>query len=296
MTTHQSNKIHNKLEQYVSGIFAPYDGIKMASDLKANLLIDLQERFDELKKEGNDDDQAYSLTIASIGEIEETLKELTDQENSPEQGLVINFSGSDLVGSDFENVSAHKGVFYGSAMSRASFANSDLTGSSFKGSDLIGINFDHANLTDCSFTACALNGASFNKTILIRTKIFASDLADATLKGAKFTDAKFVVSDLTKTIFENCTFNNVQFEKSDLQGVSLDKQVFINVRFGDSSLKNTSFKGATLKNVSFTPPFAFTKKYISALKTINFDGAFIDKLSYNSLKGLGANVANVNIV
>ena len=57
-----------------------------------------------------------------------------------------------------------------------------------------------------------------------------------------------------------------------------------------------SFKGATLKNVSFTPPWSLTKKYYNAIKTIKFDGASMDKLTYAALKGLGANVSNVTVI
>jgi hypothetical protein len=43
--------------------------------------------------------------------------------------------------------------------------------------------------------------------------------------------------------------------------------------------------------VSLTPSFSLPKKYYNAIKTIRFDGAPMDKLSYNALKGLGAKAA-----
>jgi hypothetical protein len=68
------------------------------------------------------------------------------------------------------------------------------------------------------------------------------------------------------------------------------------VKFGEASLNEVAFKGATLKNVSFTPPFSLTKTYFNAIKTIRFDGAMMDNLTYNSLKGMKANLSKVTII
>jgi len=104
------------------------------------------------------------------------------------------------------------------------------------------------------------------------------------------------MTDLRKTVFENCIFNGVDFEYSDLRGLCLDGQTFIGVKFGKAALNEVTFKGATLKNVSFTPPFSLTKKYYNAIKSIRFDGAMMDKLSYNALKGIGADLSKVTII
>lgn len=42
--------MNEKLNQYVNGVFAPYNGVKSVDELQADLLTDLQERFNELKK------------------------------------------------------------------------------------------------------------------------------------------------------------------------------------------------------------------------------------------------------
>ena len=72
-----------------------------------------------------------------------------------------------------------------------------------------------------------------------------------------------------------------------------DRQAF---DCGEAALNEVTFKGATLKNVSFTPPFSLTKKYYNALKTIRFDGATMDKLTYLALKGMGADLSNVTVI
>jgi uncharacterized protein YjbI with pentapeptide repeats len=288
--------MNEKLMNYLNSVFAPYDGIKSVAELKADLLSDLQERFRELKAEGKDDETAFEMTIDSIGDIEQTVQEVANLSRSLERRVFTNFSASNLPKSDFAGVTAHKGKFEASALRGSDFAGADLTGSSFKSSDVREANFDGANLTDCNFTTLDLTGASFNKTILVRTEFSKSALTRAKFTDVKLTEVKLTITDLRKTVFENCIFNGVDFEYSDLRGLCLDGQTFIGVKFGKAGLNDVTFKGATLKNVSFTPPFSLSKKYYRAIKTICFDGASMDKLSYNALKGIGADLSKVSII
>ncbi len=288
--------MNEKINQYLNGVFAPYDGVKSVAELKADLLSDLQERFRELKAEGKDDETAFQMTIDSIGDIEQTVQEVANLSRSLERQVLTNFSASNLPKSDFAGVTAHKGKFDASALRGADFAGADLTGSSFKSSDVREANFDGANLTDCTLYVSDFTGASFNKTILVRTNFSTSDLTEAKFSNVKLIDVKLTLTDLRKTIFENCIFTGVDFKQSDLRGLCLDGQTFIGVKFGESALSEVTFKGATLNNVSFTPPFSLTNKYYRAIKTIQFDGASMDKLSYNALKGMGADISKVTVI
>jgi len=287
--------MNEKINQYLNGVFAPYDGVKSVSELKADLLSDLQERFRELKAEGKDDETAFEMTIDSIGDIEQTVQEVANLSRSLERKVLTNFSGSDLAKSDLAGVTVHKGKFEGSALGGSDFSSADLSGTSFYASDVREANFDGTNLTDCTLYASDLTGASFNKTVLVRTKFDVSDMTRAKFTDVKLVDVKLNMSDLKEATFENCIFSGVDFS-SDLRGVSFDGQTFIGVKFDKAGLNDVSFKGATLKNVSFTPPFSLSKKYYNAIKTIKFDGASMDKLTYAALKGLGANVSNVTVI
>jgi uncharacterized protein YjbI with pentapeptide repeats len=288
-----------KINQYLNGVFAPYDGVKSVAELKADLLSDLQERFRELKAEGKDDETALAMTIDSIGDIEQTVQEVANLSRSLERQVLINFSGSNLSKSDLAGVTAHKGKFEGSDLRGSSFAGADLTGSSFNASDVREANFDGANLTDCSFYALDLTDASFNKTILVRTNFSTSGLTRAKFSDVKLIDVKLTMTDLRKTVFENCIFSGVDFKYTDLRGLSLDGQTFIGVKFDMASLNEATFKGATLKNVSFVAAVTWTswsKKYYRAIKTISFDGATMDKLTYAALKGMEADLSNVTVL
>jgi uncharacterized protein YjbI with pentapeptide repeats len=291
--------MNEKLNQYINGVFAPYDGVKSVAELKADLLSDLQERFGELKAEGKDDETAFDMTIDSIGDIEQTVQEAAGLSRSLERQLLINFSASNLPKSDFAGVTAHKGKFEASALQGSDFSSADLTGSSFKVSDVREANFDRANLTDCNFYSLDLTDASFNKTILVRTEFNTSDLTRAKFTDVKLIDVKLTLLDLRETVFKNCSFEGVDFKLSDLRGVCLDGQTFIGVKFGEAALSEATFKGATLKNVSFLPKITWTswsKKYYRAIKTIRFDGAIMDKLTYAALKGVDADLSNVTVI
>src|SRR5262245_6155581 len=277
--------MNEQLNHYLDGVFAPYEGVKSVAELKADLLSDLQERFRELKAEGKDDETAFAMTIDSIGDIEQTVQEIANLSRSLERQVRINLTAIDLQESDFAGVILHRGTFTASPLRGADFAGADLTGSSFDVSDAREANFDRANLTDCNFSVTDLMDASFRKSILIRTTLSMSG------QGAKFIDVnlidvKLTKTDLRKTIFENCTYNGVDFNYCDLRGIRFDGQTFIGVKFDKSALNDVSFRGATLKNVSFTLPFSVTNKSYLAMKTICFDGATMDKLTYAALKGL----------
>ena len=288
-----------KLDQYLNGVFAPYEGVKSVAELKADLHSDLQERFRELKAEGKDDETAFAMTVDSIGDIDQTVQEMANLSRSLERQLLINFSASNLPKSDFAGVSARKSKFEASALRGSDFSGADLTGSSFKASDVHEVNFDGANLTDCSFYAVELKDASFHKTILVRTEFSTSDLTRAKFSDVKLIDARLNMTDLRETIFENCIFEGVDFKYCDLRGLCLDGQTFIGVKFDRTALNEVTLKGATLKNVSFHAPFTWTswsKKYYRAIKTIRFDGATMDKLTYNALKGMEADLSKVTVL
>jgi uncharacterized protein YjbI with pentapeptide repeats len=279
--------MEKKLEQFLNGVFAPYDEVKSVAELKADLLADLQERFHELKAEGKDDETAFEITIDSIGDIEQTVQDVANLSHSLERQVQINFNASDLPKSDFAGVVAHNGKFNASNLRGSDFSGADLTGSLFEVSNVHEANFDGANLTDCKFHVTDFTDASFKRTILVRTEFNTSDPAGAKFSDVKLIDAKLRMIDLRKAIFENCIFNGVDFNLCDLRGICFDGQTFVGVKFDKSTMNDVSFRGATLKNVSFTPPFSLTNKSYLAMKTICFDGAMMDKLTYATLKGLG---------
>lgn len=238
---------------------------------------------------------ASNMPIGNDGDMEQTVQEAANLPGSGRQ-VVTDFSAGNLAKSDFAGVTAHKSKFEASTLSGSDFSGADLTGSSFKVGDAREANFEGANLTDCSFSILDLAGANFNKSILVRTEFNKAELAGAKFTDVILADVKLIMIDLRKTVFEKCTFNGVDFKYCDLRGLCLDGLTFVGVRFDRAALNDVTFKGTTLKNVSFIPTFALTNKYYRAIKTICFDGAMMDKLTYAALKGIGADLSKVTII
>jgi uncharacterized protein YjbI with pentapeptide repeats len=91
----------------------------------------------------------------------------------------------------------------------------------------------------------------------------------------------------------------VDFNQCDLRGLCLDGQTFIGVKFDMAALNEVSFRGATFRNVSFVAAitwYTWSKKYYRAIKTICFDDAKMDKLTYAMLKGMEADLSKVTII
>ncbi|MCQ6959571.1 pentapeptide repeat-containing protein [Mucilaginibacter aquariorum] len=233
-----------------------------------------------------DDETAVKVPIDNTSDSEQTAQEVSNLSSTQERQVPINLTGVDLQESDFAGVILHNGKFKASPLCKANFADADLTGSWFEVSDAREANFDGANLTDCTFSITDLADASFRKSILVRTDFNKSMLAGTKFTDVKLTDVKLTMTDLRKTIFENCIFNGVDFKYSDLRGMHFEGHTFIGVQFDKSALNDVSFTGATLRNVSFRLPFSVTNKSYRAFKTVCFDGAIMDKLTYAGLKGL----------
>ncbi|GAB7044256.1 MULTISPECIES: pentapeptide repeat-containing protein [Catenuloplanes] len=280
----------DKIDEYVNGVFAPYEGARSVGDLKRDLLADLHERFRELRAEGKDEATALALTIDSIGDIEQTVREVSNLSRVLERQTVTRFDGTDSAGGDFAGVITRNGRFDGSALRGADFSHADLTGSTFRGSDVAEANFDGANLTDVTMTASEFTRATFRGAILVRTDFSTSGLNDIVIADSALTDVKFRSTDVRRVVFERCTFTGVDFTYSDLRKLSFDGAALTSVRFDRAGLEGASFRGAILRDVSFR---AWSRKYRNALRTVDFTGARMDKLTYAGLKGYGLAPADV---
>ena len=137
--------MNEKLNNYLNSVFSPYEGLHTVEELKDELRKDLQERLEDLKKQGYDDETAYAMTLESIGDIEETIADVAAQSRVLQRKVLTNFSTTNLPNSDFKNVTVHDGKFESSTLKGSDFSGSALSGSSFKCSDLNGVTFDGAD-------------------------------------------------------------------------------------------------------------------------------------------------------
>ncbi|CEG26413.1 pentapeptide repeat-containing protein [Bacillus sp. B-jedd] len=220
----------DKLKAYLDGIFSPYEDIKTINEVKLELFHDLQEKMDDLKREGFTDEAAFHKTIDSIGDISEIVEAIHDKTRELQQRVGMDLSKSNMENSDFTSVKVHDGKFDYSNLQGSDFTDADLSNSSFKCSNLDKAIFDRANL----------RGAKINK----------SNLGGASFKAAILDDTDFSNSNLSEVCFDNQTFNGTIFNNAGLKGTSFKNAVFHNVSF-KTNVKKAIFDGATMDKLTF---------------------------------------------
>lgn len=203
--------MNEKLMIYLDGIFSRYEDIHAVKELKEELYVDLQEKLNDFKNQGYDDETAYRMAINSIGDIGEIIESIGHKTRELLQMTGMDFSHSDLRKSDFKWISAQTANFNGSDLREADFYGSDLTDSSFK--------------------YCDLRRAKFCSTDLTKTNFDGSDLSDVR--------------------FENQTLNGTIFDNTELSGASFRNAIFKNVSFKWAEAKKAIFDSATMDNLTY---------------------------------------------
>lgn len=284
--------MNDKLMRYLDGVFAPYEDLHSVKELKEELHVDLQERLNDFKNQGHDDETAYRMTIESIGDIKEIIESISAKTKELKQMVRHDLSMNDLQDADLTGVSVRDGKFDASALKGSDLSTSDLVNSSYKCSDLRDVRFEGANLSGAKFDMSALPNVRFDGADLSGARFNMSDLTNTSFEGADLTGAKFNMSDLRNVSFKNCILDNTNFSSSALSGICFDNLTLNNTSFDKSSLEGTSFRNSVLRNVTFKISFK-TKK---GIKKAIFDGATMDKLTYAVLKGYKADLTNVTVI
>ncbi|HHX60248.1 MAG TPA: hypothetical protein GX707_05855 [Epulopiscium sp.] len=68
--------MNSKIKNYVEVLFSDIPRSKKANELKEEILSNMSERFEDYIKTGKTENQAYSLVISSLGDIDEMLAEV----------------------------------------------------------------------------------------------------------------------------------------------------------------------------------------------------------------------------
>src|SRR3954469_2424217 len=101
--------MQKQLNKYVPDIFAPYQEVKSAKELEEELLNNLNEKYMDYKNNGCSDEEAYRMTINSIGEVSELIDSINLHQSELEKAIQMDFSRSRIWNSDFRSVSVHDG-------------------------------------------------------------------------------------------------------------------------------------------------------------------------------------------
>jgi BTB/POZ domain-containing protein KCTD9 len=278
--------MNEKLTQFLDDAFRPYGHFPARKDVEQELLANLTEKYNDLKADGKNDDEAYKLTIESFGDVTEIMEQVAHEK--PKRAVDDKQSlRKTIVDSIMHPINgASTSRFRATSLIDTDLADTKLTGSDFSMSALMNANFDKSELGASKFKATALKGASFVGANLTGSLFDSSDLTEANLESANLADAEFRRCAFKGASFNNAILDNTTFKQSDLGEISFDNLTLRGTVFDASSLKKATFKGADLQDVSF---------HYSEVKHIIFDGATMDKVTYALLKGVKANLDNVTI-
>jgi 8-oxo-dGTP pyrophosphatase MutT (NUDIX family) len=103
--------MNEKLAKYLDGVFSQYEDETAIRELKEELRVSLQERWNDLKGQGYDDETAYKMTIDSIGDISEAIQSIAGKTKELKQMVRKNFSLIHLENSDLQGIRIHDGKF-----------------------------------------------------------------------------------------------------------------------------------------------------------------------------------------
>ncbi len=73
--------MNKKIKNYVEVLFSDIPKSKKALELKEEMLSNMNERFNDYVNDGKSENQAYSLVISNLGDVDEMLKEVMPTED-----------------------------------------------------------------------------------------------------------------------------------------------------------------------------------------------------------------------
>lgn len=68
--------MNSKIKNYVDVLFSDIPRSKKANELKEEIASNMSERFEDYRQEGKTENQAYSLVISSLGDIDDMLADV----------------------------------------------------------------------------------------------------------------------------------------------------------------------------------------------------------------------------
>lgn len=278
--------MEKKLQQFLDEAFVPYGDFPARADVTQELLANLVEKFNDFKKQGKTDDEAYRATVDSFGDVSEIMEQVPHYTPTTANANKEDISLYKTIIDGIKGTMGAKPAPLASDLAQADLTDANLAGKDFSMSALTNTAFDRADLRAAKFKAAALDGASFTEANLQNAIFSSTDLQNVTFDRADLTNAQITAAALKGATFVGATLVNTEFSKSDLSGISFEGLTLDSVVFSGSSLKNASFKNGTLRNVSFRH---------TAVKHANFDGARMDKLTYALLKGAKATLTNATV-
>src|ERR1700744_5561227 len=123
--------MNDKLQHFIHNAFEPYGAFPARKEVEQELLANLTEKYSDLQAEGKTDEEAYSLTVASLGDVSEIMEHVAhDYETTPHETAQTptphdtRFRATSLIEADLTDTQLSGSDFSMSALNRANFAKS----------------------------------------------------------------------------------------------------------------------------------------------------------------------------
>lgn len=72
--------MNSKLVKYVEELFNDAPKTKKVNELKEEILANLYDKYNDLIQSGRDENEAYNMAISSIGDVDELIQSLNDND------------------------------------------------------------------------------------------------------------------------------------------------------------------------------------------------------------------------
>ncbi|MDR1442024.1 MAG: pentapeptide repeat-containing protein [Bifidobacteriaceae bacterium] len=259
----------HRIDTLLDELFAPYQGLAPAQELRAEIRLDLIERFQDLLATGVEESAALDTVRKSVGNLQEILSDLQEEHMAdasrpapaPAPPGLTQFNASVLRNADLRGVMVEQGNFKASQLRGADFTDAVLRGASFKASDLTDAIFDGADLTGADLASANAKNGSFKGTNLTYARLSHAALRNADLSSAVLVGTQIKFADLRGALFDGNTLTGVAFDGANLTGAS--------------------FRGTSLTHVSF--------RHVSrrSVGSMAFGGTTMDRLTYTLLTANG---------
>ena len=77
--------MNDNLKQFIDDAFKPYGDFPARKDVEQELLANLTEKYNDLKAEGKEDDEAYKLTTESFGDVSEIMEQVAHEQEADQK-------------------------------------------------------------------------------------------------------------------------------------------------------------------------------------------------------------------
>jgi len=186
------------------------------------------------------------------------------------------FTNTDFSGSKFHKVDFSGSKFQNANFSKVFFEESDFLGVEFSGeADFSNTIFkDKANFSESVFKKANFNGSTMKRAQFLGTKFYSADFSFTKIENSDFNwvkfmnNANFVGTDIKKTVFPNSRFQG----RAHFTGAKFEKTNFTHSRFGEADFDHTLINVMKLIGTTFSGDTNFfsSKLYKIDLHKVKF--------------------------